>query len=94
MGEGNLNKVLGLLGCKLSNFPFTDLGLHLSAHRLGNEDFTPICQAVERRLTGVSTLLSYDGSLQLIKIYFLCPLNLFHVCTVFAYRLLGIVAEI
>lgn len=64
-------------------FPFTYLGPPLSDHRLRNEDFILIFQTIERRLAGVSTLLDYDGRLQLIKsvlsalpIFFMCALAL------------------
>ena len=39
-------------------------------HRLKLEDFNPICQKNERRLSGCSSLLSCDGRLLLTKVVF------------------------
>lgn len=63
--------------------PFTYLGLPLSTNKLKIEDFTAMMQRIERRISGYSTLISYDGRLQLIKsvfsslpTYFMCCLAL------------------
>lgn len=58
--EGILTRLMALLGCKKRSFPFTYLGMPLSANMLKFEDFIPICQKVERRLVGCSTMISYD----------------------------------
>lgn len=68
--EENLAGLLRDLGCKKGGFPFTYLGLPLSANRLKVEDFTPICQKIERRVCGCSSLLSYDGRFLLVKALF------------------------
>lgn len=62
VNDVNLAQLLAILGCKHGSLPFTYLGLPLCASRLKIEDFTPICQQIERRLAGCSTMLSYDGS--------------------------------
>ena len=65
-----LNIILSELGCKQGSFSFTYLGLPLSDHRLRVEDFNPICQKIERRLSGCSSMLSYDGKLLLARAVF------------------------
>ena len=49
---------------------FTYLVLPLSDHRPKLEDFNPICEQIERMLSGYSSLLSYDGRLLLTKVVF------------------------
>lgn len=78
-----IDVIKNTLGCQLGSFPFTYLGLPLSTNKLKTEDFTVMTQRIGRRITGCSTLISYDGRLQLIKsvfsslpTYFMCCLAL------------------
>jgi len=48
-------------GCQLGTMPFTYLGLPLGTMKPSIEDFTPLLSRTERRLSGFSRLLSYDG---------------------------------
>lgn len=74
------SNILNILDCQLGSFPFTYLGLPLSINRLKNEDFSPMMQRIERRISGCSTLISYDGRLQLIKFVFSSLPILFMTC--------------
>lgn len=83
VSAAKLEIIKSTLGCQLGSFPFTYLGLPLSTHKLTIEDFTAMMQRIERRISGCSTLISYDARLQLIKsvysslpTYFMCCLAL------------------
>lgn len=49
------------LGCQIGSLPFTYLGLPLGSTKPRIEDFAPLLDRVERKLTACSTLLSYSG---------------------------------
>lgn len=57
--EAHMPNLLSLLGCKRGSFPFTYLGLPMSTTKPRIEDFNPIMQRIDRRLSVCSTLLSY-----------------------------------
>ena len=65
-----LHSLLNVLGCQQGHFPFTYLGLPLGTTKPKIEDFNPMMQRIERRLSGCSTMLSYDGRLLIIKSVF------------------------
>ena len=65
-----MHNIINILQCKEGTFPFPYLGLPLSINKLKIEDFSPMLQRIERRISGCSTLISYDGRLQLIKSVF------------------------
>lgn len=73
--QDNLLPISKILGCKIGSFPFTYLGLPLSANRLKLEDFTTIHQQIERRLVGCSTMPNLDGRVVLTKYVFLLSLS-------------------
>lgn len=75
-----MSSLISVSNCKQGTFPFTYLGLPMSTSRLKIEDFNPIMQRIERRLSGCSTMLSYDGRFQLIKSVF-SSLPIFFMCT-------------
>lgn len=79
---GKIKSFITTIGCQLGSFPFTYLGLPLSTSKLKIEDFNAMMQRTERRISGCSTLISYDGRLQLIEssfsslpIYSMCCLD-------------------
>jgi hypothetical protein len=55
-------------GCWLGSMPFTYLGLPLGTTKPTIQDFTTLLNRIERRLSGFSRLLSYDGRLILVNL--------------------------
>jgi hypothetical protein len=55
------------LGCQLGSFPFTYLGLPMGTTKPRVEDYAPLMDRIERRLSACSSLLSYSGKLQMVK---------------------------
>jgi hypothetical protein len=61
-------KVLaGTFGCQIGSLPFTYLGLPLGTTKPKIEDFAPLLDRVERKLSACSTLLSYSGRVEYIN---------------------------
>lgn len=65
-----ITSIINILQCQQGSFPFTYLGLPLSINKVKIEDFCPMLQRIERGISGCSTLISYDGRLQLINSVF------------------------
>lgn len=70
-------------GCQLGTMPFTYLGLPLGTTKPSIQEFTPLLNRIERRLSGFSRLLSYDGRLILVNsvmtalpTFYMCSLKL------------------
>lgn len=57
----------GTLGCQVGSLPFTYLGLPLGASKPKIEEFAPLLDRVERKLSACSTFLSYSGMLEYIN---------------------------
>src|SRR3954466_12398989 len=76
----NIHALTSTLNCQLGSFPFTYLGLPLGIHKPKIEHFLNLLQRIDRRLSGCSTLLSYDGRQMLIKHIF-SALPTFFICT-------------
>jgi len=55
------------LGCQVGSFPFTYLGLPLGTSKPKIEEFAPLLDRVERKLSACSTLLSYSGRVEYIN---------------------------
>jgi hypothetical protein len=68
------------LGCKIGSFPFTYLGLPLGTTKPKMEDFAPLLDRVERKLSAYSTLLSYSGRVEYINSV-LTPTVTYAMCT-------------
>lgn len=68
------------LQCQLGSFPFTYLGLPMGISKPRIEHFVPIFQRIDKRLTGCTTMLSYDGRMLLIKAVF-SALPTFYMCS-------------
>lgn len=45
------------LGCRIGSFPFTYLGLPMGTTKPRVEDFTPLMDRIERRLSACSSLI-------------------------------------
>jgi hypothetical protein len=58
-------------GCNIGSMPFTYLGLPLGTHRPAFQDFMPLMNKIEKRLNGISKMLSYQGKLILVNSVFL-----------------------
>jgi hypothetical protein len=81
VSETKLSHLAATFGCKAGNIPFTYLGLRLGTTRPTVQDFTPLLTRMERRLSGFSRFLSYQGRLILVNsvlstlpTYFMCTL--------------------
>jgi hypothetical protein len=67
-------------GCKVGTMPFTYLGLPLGTTKPSIQDFSPLICRIERRLSGISKMLSYQGRLILVNSVFLA-LPTFYMCS-------------
>lgn len=67
-------------GCMIGSFPFTYLGLPMATTKLRVEDFSPLMDKIERRLTACSSMLSYTGRLQMVN-YVLTSTAAYAMCT-------------
>ena len=54
-------------GCDIGTMPFTYLGLPMGTTKPRIEDFTPMMDRVERRLSVCLTWLSYSGRLEMVN---------------------------
>jgi len=62
-----MNILAGTLGCQIGAFPFTYLGLPLGTTKPKIEEFAPLLDKVERKLSTCSTLLSYSRRVEYIN---------------------------
>ena len=67
-------------GCKVGSMPFTYLGLSLGTTRPSVQYFSPLICRIERRLSGISKMLSYQGRLILANSVF-SALSTFYICS-------------
>jgi len=67
-------------GCKVGSMPFTYLGLSLGTTRPFVQYFSPLICRIERRLSGISKMLSYQGRLILANSVF-SALSTFYICS-------------
>lgn len=70
-------------GCQMGSLPFTYLGLPMGTTKPRVDDYAPLMDKIERRLTACSSLLSYSGRLEMVKsvlsataTYTMCTLKL------------------
>lgn len=68
-------------GCSVSVMPFTYLGLPIGTTRPTIEEFHPLINRIERRLSGISRMLSYNGRLILVNSVF-SALPTFYMCSI------------
>lgn len=80
MNEGEATHLANTFGCKVGTMPFTYLGLPLGTTRPSIQDFSPLICRIERRLTGISKMLSYQGRLILVNSVF-SALPTFYMCS-------------
>ena len=68
-------------GCEIGTMPFTYLGLPMGTTKPRVDDFAPIMDRVERRLSACSTWLSYSGRLEMLSST-ITPITTYAMCTV------------
>jgi hypothetical protein len=61
--DGKLDILAGTFGCSKGTLAFTYLGLPLHTERPKAQDYLPLISKCERRLSGISSLLSLAGRL-------------------------------
>jgi hypothetical protein len=57
----------GTFGCQIGTFPFTYLGLPMGTTKLKVEDFLPLVQRIERRLTTTSNFLTQASRMEMVN---------------------------
>lgn len=67
-------------GCQLGTMPFTYLGLPLGTTKPSIQEFSPLLTRIERRLSGISKFLPYDGRLIMVNSV-LSALPNFYMCS-------------
>jgi len=68
-------------GCDIGTIPFTYLGLPMGTTKPYIEDFTPMMDRIERRLSACSTWLSYSGRLEMVNSV-ISPITTYSMCTI------------
>jgi hypothetical protein len=59
--------LVGTFGCQIGTFPFTYLGLPMGTTKLKVEDFLPLVQRIERRLTTTSNFLTQASRMEMVN---------------------------
>ena len=67
ISDGNLDQLANLFNCQKGTLPFTYLGLPLGINKPNIEDFLPLFQRIERRLTSTSSILCQGGKLEMVN---------------------------
>jgi hypothetical protein len=75
-----MNILACTFGCDIGSMPFTYLGLPMGTTNPKIDDFTPMMDRVERRLSACSTWLSYSGRLEMINSA-MTPITTYAMCT-------------
>jgi hypothetical protein len=79
MSNNRAQHLASTFGCHLGSMPFTYLGLLVGTTKPSVQDFSPLSR-IERRMSGFSRLLSYDGRLILVNVV-LSALPTFYMCS-------------
>jgi hypothetical protein len=67
-------------GCKVESLPFTYLGLPLGTTRPTVNDLMPLVTKLDKRLSGISSLMTYTGRLTLLN-FVINSLPMFPMCS-------------
>jgi hypothetical protein len=67
-------------GCKVESLPFTYLGLPLGTTRPSVNDLMPLVTRLDKRLSDISSLMTYTGRLTLLN-YVINSLPMFTICS-------------
>lgn len=79
--QDRLHHLADIFDCQAGPLPFTYLGLTLGLTKTTIEEFFPLIKKVERRLRGISNMLSQGGKLQLVNSV-LTSTAMFHMATI------------
>ena len=74
-------ELAGIINCKPEALPFTYLGFPMGTTKPKLEIFIGILERIDRRLCGISNMLSYDGRLAVVK-SIIISIPLFAMCTI------------
>lgn len=80
MDSDRANHLANTFGCRVGTMPFTYLGLPLGTTKPTVLEYTPLLSRIEKRLSGVSKFLSYQGRLILVNLVF-SALPTFYMCS-------------
>jgi len=80
MSNNRAQHLANTFGCQLGSMLFTYLGLPLGTTKPSVQDFSPLLNRIERRMSGFSRPLSYDGRLILVNVV-LSALPTFYMCS-------------
>jgi hypothetical protein len=61
------NELADIFGCKVESLPFAYLGLPLGTTRPSVSDLMPTVSRIDKKLSGISSLMSYTGKLTLLN---------------------------
>jgi hypothetical protein len=67
MSEQHAEFMAVVFGCKIHGMPFPYLGLPMGSTKPRFEDFSPLMDRIERRLTSISSLLTHAEKLELVN---------------------------
>ena len=81
VNEEKMTHLANTLGCDIGSMPFTYLGLPMGTTKPHIEDFTPMMDRIERRLSVCSTWLSYSGRLEMVNSA-ITPITTYAMCTI------------
>jgi hypothetical protein len=91
VSQEKLHDLSSTFDCQEGSMPFTYLGLPLGTTKPKIEDFLPLVQRVERRLTSTSAFLSQAGKLEMVNSV-LTSTVIFQCCTLRLHK--GVVNQI
>jgi hypothetical protein len=67
LGQEEAAGLAEVFGCRVETLPFTYLGLPLGTTRPSVADLMPLVSRLDKRLSGISSLMSYTGKLTLLN---------------------------
>jgi hypothetical protein len=67
LNENEAARLVDAFGCKVESLPFTYIGLPLGTTRPPVADLMPLVSRLDKRLSGISPLMSYTGKLTLLN---------------------------
>jgi hypothetical protein len=83
LDEIKIAQLAQVFGCQIGSFPFTNLGFHMGTTKPKVDNFLPIMNKIERRLSTITTWLTMVGRLTVINstlstlpTYTMCTLKL------------------
>jgi hypothetical protein len=91
VSQEKLHDLSSTFDCQEGSMPFTYLGLPLGTTKPKIEDFLPLVQRVERKLTSTSAFLSQAGKLEMVNSV-LTSTVIFQCCTLRLHK--GVVNQI